>query len=116
MLAAPKILIIEAIKSAAQDGVPPCAVLVTTSQSAGIQGRLTSLSVVYPLSGLQTIAAEKLFPGDEDVIQSCRGRIVLIGSNWRDDRGTAIRWTHRTLLWVLGQVCIYTQTIGSPAR
>ncbi len=40
-----------------------------------------------PKSGFQTIAAEKLFLGDEDAIQSCRGRIILIGGDWRDDSG-----------------------------
>jgi CHASE2 domain-containing sensor protein len=40
-----------------------------------------------PQSGFQTIAAEKLFQGNQDEIQKCRGRIILIGGDWREASG-----------------------------
>ena len=40
-----------------------------------------------PSNNFQPIAAEDLFRGDKVAIESCRGRIILVGGNWKEDGG-----------------------------
>ncbi|MGA7928756.1 MAG: hypothetical protein WCA20_22520 [Candidatus Sulfotelmatobacter sp.] len=67
------------------------------------------------MSGFQTVAAEKLFKGDEDAIESCRGRIVLIGGNWRDDSGNGDPVdTHDTPVGPMAGMYIHANYMEAP--